>query len=455
MTSGKKLCAVMLFLLTAAVFVASADDLDKAIETCARQVEGALAPGTLAAVIGFEASSPEFSTYLTEEFMGCLIQGKKITVVDRQNIGLLYDELHFNRSGYVSGETAQYFGKMVGARSAVTGAVRDTGGTIRIEVKAFDVKTLKQNVNFSINLDKKTELLKVVKAIENGGVRAKPLPAGNVRLDLGNGTPQLPNYLDEAEISLFDGVVAEEDKNYDKAIECFNRAVSLNPDFYYAYIRRGDAYYNKGDFNTALTNYSFVMEHIPGDPIVYNNRGCTYKDMGKFWEALADFNEAVRLRSDYPEPYYNRANVYYDSGDYDRAVINFNKVIDLVGTITPRYGWTYINRGTTYHMASDLNKAIADYTMSINLGLYPVEAYINRAQAYELKYNYDKAIADYTEAIKLDPDNAIAYVHRGFMYYYKNDLIHARADLAVAIRLNPADPSTADNLNILRSRLGQ
>ena len=64
----------------------------------------------------------------------------------------------------------------------------------------------------------------------------------------------LPNQ--DAEISYNTGIENIGKKNYDGAIEMFNKAISLNPTFDKAYYNRGVAYYEKHSYNEAISDFN-------------------------------------------------------------------------------------------------------------------------------------------------------------------------------------------------------
>jgi TolB-like protein len=127
---------------------------DKAIESCAREIELSLDEGVSVAVVGFESGSPELSGDIMEEFMGCLIRGKKLLVADRSKLDLVYKELDLSMSGYISDETAVNIGKMVGARFVITGSLTNRGDAYRLRITAINTETAVRTAFSSVNIKK-------------------------------------------------------------------------------------------------------------------------------------------------------------------------------------------------------------------------------------------------------------------------------------------------------------
>ena len=95
-------------------------------------------------------------------------------------------------------------------------------------------------------------------------------------------------------------------------------------------------------------------------PQAYSNRGLAYYEKGDLDRAIADYSEAIRLDPKYAYAYNNRGNAYYDKGDHDRAIADYSEAIRL----DPKYAQAYFNRGVAYLYAGRLPKALADLGQS-------------------------------------------------------------------------------------------
>ena len=222
-------------------------------------------------------------------------------------------------------------------------------------------------------------------------------------------------------------------KEYEKSIEHYDKAIGLKPDLAEAYYNRGDAYRNTSDFDRALDDYTQAIKLNPDSADTYNNRGITYNGKGDFDRAIEDFNKAINLNPDDATAYNNRGFTYRDTGDFNRAIDDFNKAIAL----NPDYATAYNNRGFTYSGKSDFDRAIDDFNKAINLNPDDATAYYNRGFAYGKKGDIDRAIEDFNKAIALNPDYATAYYNRGIAYSGKGDFDRAIDDFNKVINLRP------------------
>ena len=191
----------------------------------------------------------------------------------------------------------------------------------------------------------------------------------------------------------------------------------------------------KGDYESAMADYSRSISLDTTNPTSYNNRGFLKSAMGEYDKAIADYSEAIRLDSNYSDAYYNRGQSQYEKGESGKAIEDFTEAI----RINPGHADVLSARGNANYHTGELDKAIADFDEAIRL--YPNEArdYYYRGSAWNDKGEFDKAIADFSTAIRLDPEYADAYKRRGFASYRKREYDRAIADYTASIELDPND----------------
>ena len=82
---------------------------------------------------------------------------------------------------------------------------------------------------------------------------------------------------------------------YDQAIEEYDEAIRLNPEFADAYYNRGAAYGRLGQFQLAIEDCDEAIRLDPENAFAYLLRGAVYSDMGRPIEARADLETAITL----------------------------------------------------------------------------------------------------------------------------------------------------------------
>ena len=116
---------------------------------------------------------------------------------------------------------------------------------------------------------------------------------------------------------------------YDRAIQDFDQAIRLNPQYARAYVNRGFAYDDQGQRDRAIQDYDQAIRLNPQDARVYNIRGLTYNDQGQYDLAIQDFDQAIRLNPQDADVYDNRGHAYARNGQDERAIKDFKMVFEL------------------------------------------------------------------------------------------------------------------------------
>jgi tetratricopeptide (TPR) repeat protein len=62
---------------------------------------------------------------------------------------------------------------------------------------------------------------------------------------------------------------------------------------------------------------------------VYFDRGLAYYNKGDYERTIADYTEAIRLDPNYASAYYNRGIAYYNKNDYTHARADWEKALQL------------------------------------------------------------------------------------------------------------------------------
>ncbi|WP_333805438.1 tetratricopeptide repeat protein [Sulfurospirillum sp.] len=118
-------------------------------------------------------------------------------------------------------------------------------------------------------------------------------------------------------------------KIYEKAIEPYRKAISLDPAKTQAYNNIGVVYKELGRDSEALEAYKSALVLNPKDAAVYNNLGNLCRNMGDLKGALEHLNHSIALNPDYADAYSNVGAVYKEAKDYNAAIPYYQKALTL------------------------------------------------------------------------------------------------------------------------------
>jgi len=218
------------------------------------------------------------------------------------------------------------------------------------------------------------------------------------------------------------------------AIEEFNQALQLNPDFAEAYSYRARIRQKKGDYLGAAQDYSQVLRISPSNAEAYCHRGLIRAELGDRWGATQDYNQALQIDSNHIKTYLNRSLMRVELEDYQGAITD----CDAVLKINPNLPKAYLNRGLARFELDDYQNAMDDFNQALQINPNLAEAYLNRGASKVALGEYQAAIADFNQAIHLNPDYAQAYLNRGYTRLQLGDNWGSIEDFDEAMRLDPA-----------------
>jgi lipoprotein NlpI len=149
-------------------------------------------------------------------------------------------------------------------------------------------------------------------------------------------------------------------KDFGMAIQDYDHALRLNPDYAFSLLRRGLAYHGKNDHTRAIQDYSRAIELSPNYSAAFNNRGNVYRDMRDYDRAIQDYDEAIRLNPAYTLAFNNRAIAYRSKRDYGRALADHEVAarLDPKGARHKSMGHTLFYLGRMGESAEAMARAI-------------------------------------------------------------------------------------------------
>ncbi len=80
-------------------------------------------------------------------------------------------------------------------------------------------------------------------------------------------------------------------------------AIKHKPDYIEAYLNRGNVYRKLKQYNQAIEDYNKVISLKPDFALVYNNCGVVFGTLGNYDEEIADYTIAIQYDSTSAEYY--------------------------------------------------------------------------------------------------------------------------------------------------------
>lgn len=217
------------------------------------------------------------------------------------------------------------------------------------------------------------------------------------------------------------------------ALDDFNRAAELLPEFAAIYNNRASVLLELGLVSEAMKDLDRAIVLAPGYAAAYNNRAIASVRLGRLGDAVEDYTSAIRLMPQAPTPMSGRGRTYLALNRPHAAVRDFTRA---VATDT-RFAQGYRNRAEAKLALQSYDEAIEDLSRAVAFDVSNPEIYVLRGEAYLSRRNVQAAIADFSQAITLDPKQVSAYEGRGLAHAFLQSWDEAFADLNRAIELDP------------------
>ncbi|XP_069883001.1 tetratricopeptide repeat protein 6 isoform X1 [Dipodomys merriami] len=226
----------------------------------------------------------------------------------------------------------------------------------------------------------------------------------------------------------------------DNSIIDFNRAITLNPKHYQAYLSRVAFYGSQGRYAKAILNCNEAIKIYPQGVRAYLYRG-VLKYYGKNYKlAITDLSTAVNMDKNNYIAFYNRALCYTRIGELQLALIDYGIVLLLDAGETLIFN-TFINRGLIYTELEKYSFALEDFKQAAQIKQNNVTLCQAAAMCHHRIKEYEQAVYLFNWALKINSRFLDAYVGRGnsYMEYGSEEATkYAQKDFMKALHLNPA-----------------
>lgn len=208
----------------------------------------------------------------------------------------------------------------------------------------------------------------------------------------------------------------------EEAIIYAKKLIKEQPESNAPWFMLGDAYFETGRFEDALSAFNKSLSMRPDDAYALNYRGTTYAQLDRLDKAIADYSRVIEMRKK-------------ASGKQWDAIVS-----RYAGRfLAPSLSELYAIRGELYLKQGAREKAIADCSEAIRLNPGDDKARFVRATVYHHFRQTEKAISDLDELIKVNPKDEKALQYKAEILLDLGKPKEAIAAITKAIALDEKD----------------
>jgi tetratricopeptide (TPR) repeat protein len=118
-------------------------------------------------------------------------------------------------------------------------------------------------------------------------------------------------------------------KLYEKAIDAYQYAITIDEKFDYAYRNMGDAYIRLRKYREAIEVLEKVNELAKPEDVIFEAIGHCYDRLKNFAQARIQYRKASHLRLDDSKLYYKIACTYYNEGHWESSIKQLDTAIKI------------------------------------------------------------------------------------------------------------------------------
>ena len=203
-----------------------------------------------------------------------------------------------------------------------------------------------------------------------------------------------------------------------KAINCFEKAIQINPNSANGYYSLGVIFTQLGESQKAINYYEKAIQINPNFANAYYSLGVIFAQLGESQKAISCYEKAIQINPNHIHANNNLGVIFAQLGESQKAINCFEKAIQ----INPNHIDAHNNLGTILNELGESQKAISCYEKAIQINPNYIDAHNNLGVIFTQLGESQKAINCFEKAIKIKPENLTSHwlSMNTFPVIYKN-----------------------------------
>lgn len=153
------------------------------------------------------------------------------------------------------------------------------------------------------------------------------------------------------------GIVYGNTKQNPLAINAYQHALRINPEFASGWMSLGSAYYNTKQYSQAINAYQQALRINSEDAIAWFNLGLIYVAIKQDFQAISALEQGIRISPEFADAWYALGNAYSDIKQYSQAINAYQQAL----RINSEDASAWNNLGLAYYDIGDRAKVMEVY----------------------------------------------------------------------------------------------
>ncbi len=385
-----------------------------------------------------------------------LSQSKYLRVLSGSKLFDILRELDLLEEKSYSSKDLERVAARGGIKHILLGSYTKAGDTFRISLNLQDASTAELEASDTVEGKGEESIFSMVDDLTHKIKSNFKLSQEQIRTDIDKDVGQITTSSPDAYKYYIEGSEHFDNGDFVKAIQSYEKAIDVDPEFATAYRSMAMAYYNMGLFaegrkyvqkafeysnrisdreryrneaeyyrlsertsDKAIEAYFKLLELYPDDSGGRNNLGMFYTELEQWDNAIEQLELAIyKYKDDSFNPYMNVADAYMAKGLYDKA----RAILELYIEKISDNAFIRFELSRVYTLQRDYENAKNEISRSINLNPNFPFAYIFSGMIYQCESDWTNAEKDYNHLFnsKLPPAKLMGnmglvnlYINRG------------------------------------------
>ncbi len=221
--------------------------------------------------------------------------------------------------------------------------------------------------------------------------------------------------------------------DYNNALSDMGKAIQLNPSNLNYIIFLSDIYQGINKFEDARDLLKKVVDKAPKNIEAKLKLAKLELAFNDHKQAIINVNRALKIEPNHAKALYLKGIINLEKGNKQTAMLFFRKSVES----DPKFTEPYIQLGIL-HSEQKEDIAIDYFNTVLNMHPQDMATMYLLAMHYQENNMPNKALSTYKNMISIDSSNAMAYHNMGYIYLvYKKEYENAIAQFSEAIKINP------------------
>ena len=231
------------------------------------------------------------------------------------------------------------------------------------------------------------------------------------------------------------GLALLNESHLDEAEIEFQKILSINSGYVPAINGLGVVMVRKGNLTDAIRLFQLSLIKEPAQPDTLNNLGSCFLELGEIESAEKEYKRAIQLLPNHLDALFNYAKLCAQTGRVHEAMQIYAHLI----SVNPNHAPAVINLSKILIDEARTREAIDLLSEAVKYNSYDPEVWYAFGVALKERNEFTSAIEVFSKVIELNPKHHAAFVNRGASLREINEFSAAIRDLETAKNSQEAD----------------